>query len=189
MNDTIRKALGIGIVEGERLLHAKLSKLGNIVNGWDIVGMTSNGSNVKFEIGSCGTDYLLRAAIAKNGIWPNSPEESFYASASTDIRSQNLTGSHKYLIHFDKDQIPPVKAFWSLTLYNATGYLVDNPINRYSIGDRTPGIKHNQEGSLDIYIQHDNPGKDKESNWLAILNWTLRNDFETIQSTRTSIER
>jgi hypothetical protein len=59
-----------------------------------------------------------------------------------------------------------VKSFWSITTYNNASYLVDNPINRYAIGDRTPGLKYNEDGSLDIYIQHDSPGKDKQSNWL-----------------------
>ena len=73
---------------------------------------------------------------------------------------------HNYVIHFDKGQLPPVKAFWSLTIYNNQSYLVDNPINRYSVGELTPGLKNNTDGSLDIYIQNTSPGADKESNWL-----------------------
>jgi hypothetical protein len=73
---------------------------------------------------------------------------------------------HNYVIHFDKGQLPPVKAFWSLTIYNNKSYLVDNPINRYSVGELTAGLKNNTDGSLDIYIQNASPGADKEANWL-----------------------
>jgi hypothetical protein len=69
------------------------------------------------------------------------------------------------VLHFD--ELPPVEAFWSLTMYDAVNYyLVANPINRYSIGDRTPGLQYNDDGSLDLYLQPDSPGPDKESNWL-----------------------
>lgn len=70
------------------------------------------------------------------------------------------------MIHFDKGQTPPVNAFWSITLYNNKSYLAENPINRYSIGQNTEGLKYNPDGSLDIYIQHVSPGTEKESNWL-----------------------
>ena len=76
-----------------------------------------------------------------------------------------MNGATRYVVHFDKGQTPPVNAFWSLTMYNAKQAFVANPINRYAIGDRDK-LKFNPDGSLDIYIQHDSPGKDKESNWL-----------------------
>jgi hypothetical protein len=167
-NDTVRKALENGIVEGEKLIDAKARELGTTVNGWDILGLTisEEGGEGKIELGDYGTDYLLRTSIAKFGLFANSPEEAVYPTALTDNQGQNLTGMHNYVIHFDKGQTPPVNAFWSLTLYNNASYLADNPINRYAIGDRTPGLKYNDDGSLDIYIQHDSPGADKESNWL-----------------------
>jgi hypothetical protein len=165
-NETIRQALENGIAEGEKIINARLRVLGAVVNGWDIIGMVVNGSNITNDVGNFGTDYLLRAAVAKYGLFANSPEEAVYPGTFTDSQGQNLTGTNKYVIHFDKDQTPPVNAFWSLTMYNNASYLADNPINRYAIGDRTPGLVYNEDGSLDIYIQHDSPGPDKESNWL-----------------------
>jgi hypothetical protein len=165
-NETIRQALENGITEGEKIINARLRVLGANVNGWDIIGMVVNGSNTTNNVGNFGTDYLLRAAVAKYGLFANSPEEAVYPGTFTDSQGQNLTGSNKYLLHFDKGQTPPVNAFWSLTMYNNASYFVDNPINRYAIGDRTAGLVYNDDGSLDIYIQHDNPGPDKESNWL-----------------------
>jgi hypothetical protein len=155
-NDTIRAALENGIAEGEKIIDAKVQNLGMKVNGWA----------VNLDTGNYGTDYLLRAAVAKFGLGANSPEEAVYPSTFTDNQGQNLTGAHNYLIHFDKGKTPPVNAFWSITLYNDNFYLAENPINRYSIGQNTEGLKYNPDGSLDIYIQHDSPEKDKESNWL-----------------------
>jgi hypothetical protein len=82
-----------------------------------------------------------------------------------DDQGEQLNGAKRYVLHFDEQ--PPAEAFWSLTMYDAEKfYLVANPIKRYSIGDRTPGIQYNDDGSLDIYMQHESPGPDKESNWL-----------------------
>jgi hypothetical protein len=177
-NETIRQALDKGIAEGEKLIDARIQELGANVNGWDVAGLTTNGSDTRIEVGNYGTDYLYRAAVAKFGLFANSPEEAVYPSALTDSQGQNLTGANKYVLHFDKDQTPPVNDFWSLTMYNNASYLADNPIDRYSIGDRSPGLKYNEDGSLDIYIQHDSPGPDKESNWLPApeseFNLTLR---------------
>jgi hypothetical protein len=126
-------------------------------NGWWLVNL---------DIGNFGTDYVLRAAVAKFGLGANSPVEAVYPSTFTDNQGQKLTGAHNYLIYFDKGQTPPVNAFWSITLYNNKSYLAENPINRYSISQNTEGLKYNPDGSLDIYIQHANPGTEKESNWL-----------------------
>lgn len=155
-NETILNALKQGIDLGEKLIEEKWSKVGKVVNGW----------NVNLGLGNYGTDYLLRAAVAKFGLGANLAEEAVYPATSIDDRGGQLTGTSKYIIHFDKEQIPQVKGFWSITMYNSKGYFTDNPINRYAIGDRTQGIKYNDDGSLDIYIQHENPGKDKENNWL-----------------------
>jgi DNA sulfur modification protein DndE len=165
-NNTVKKALESGIVEGEKLIDQKIQKIGTAVNGWNIPGLVMTDGHGKIEFGNYGTDYLLRAAVAKFGLFANSAEEAVYPTALKDNQGQNLTGAHNYVIHFNKGQTPPVKSFWSLTLYNNKSYLADNPINRYSIGDRTPGLKYNADGSLDIYLQNVSPGKDKESNWL-----------------------
>lgn len=155
-NETTLKALEQGIGLGEKLIDEKWSNVGIVINGW----------NVNLGWGSYGTDYLLRAAVAKFAIGANLAEEAVYPATSVDNNGGQLTGTEKYKIHFAKNQIPQVKGFWSITMYNSEGYFADNPINRYAIGDRTQGMKYNDDGSLDFYIQHENPGKDKESNWL-----------------------
>ena len=82
-----------------------------------------------------------------------------------DAEGKALTGANRYVIRFAKGQLPPVGAFWSLTMYNSKQAFVDNPINRYAIGDRDK-LKFDDDGSLTLYVQHESPGKDKESNWL-----------------------
>ena len=165
-NDTIKEALEAGITNGEQLIDQKIQNLGSVVNGWSIPGLVIKDGKGKFDIGDFGTNYLLRAGVAKYGLFANSAEEAVYPTTFKDSQGQNLTGMQNYVIHFDKDQTPPVRAFWSVTLYNNESHLADNPINRYSIASHTPGLKYNDDESLDIYIQHDNPGTDKESNWL-----------------------
>ena len=155
-NETILKALEQGIIEGEKMIHKKIANLGSVVNGWSF----------NLDTGNYGSDYLLRSAVAKTALGANSPEEALYPLTFVDNSGSNLTGSEKYVIHFDKDKIPPVDAFWSITIYNSKYGFVDNPINRYAISDRTPGSKFNSDGSFDIYVQENNPGKEKESNWL-----------------------
>lgn len=115
-----------------------------------------------------GEDYLLRATVTKGGFGANAPQEALYPSAAVDGNGNPLNASNNtnYVIHFDKGKIPPVKGFWSITMYDSEGFFIDNPINRYNIGDRTVGLKNNTDGSLDIYISSRNPGPEKESNWL-----------------------
>ncbi len=74
-------------------------------------------------------------------------------------------GRNRYTIHFDKDELPPVNGFWSITMYQSDGYMVDNPIKRYAVGDRDE-LTFNKDGSLDLLIQHDSPGPDRQANWL-----------------------
>lgn len=157
-DQTIIQALNDGITEGEKMIDEKLSKVGTIVNGWSF----------NLKTGVYGEDYLLRAAATKGGFGANSPQEALYPINFVDANGTRLNAANntKYVIHFDKGQVPPVKGFWSITMYDAQGFFVDNAINRYNIGDRTVGLKNNTDGSLDVYIQHENPGKEKESNWL-----------------------
>lgn len=155
-NDTIKKALQTGITEGQKMIDAKIANLGTNVNGWSYSSQT----------GVYGTDYLFRAAIAQGGLGANIAQEALYPTAFTDIEGKPFNGTNNYVIHFNPGQIPPVNAFWSVTMYNDKQLFVDNPINRYNIGKYTQGLKNNTDGSLDIYVQHATPGKDKESNWL-----------------------
>jgi hypothetical protein len=88
-----------------------------------------------------------------------------YPNTALDGDGNLLDSDSKYVVHFEKDQLPPVNAFWSLTLYNNQNFLAENPINRFALGDRDD-LTFNKDGSLDIYVQRENPGKDKYSNWL-----------------------
>ena len=98
-------------------------------------------------------------------MWGNHGYEANYQIVYKDVEDQPLNSAHRYELHMPVP--PPVDAFWSLTMYDAHEfYLVDNPINRYSIGDRTPGLNYGEDGSLTLFLQNDSPGPDKESNWL-----------------------
>lgn len=115
-----------------------------------------------------GKDYILyRSMGAMLGIYGNSTEEAVYASQQTGPDGKVLDGNRNWVLRFEPGQLPPVNEFWSITMYNLPErLLVDNPINRYSVGDRTAGLKRGADGSLEIYIQSANPGPEKESNWL-----------------------
>ena len=115
-------------------------------------------------IGTYGTSYDVRALVSMIGLGALEPAEAVYPNANMDITGKPLEGSHRYRIHIDAGQTPPVDAFWSLTMYDERGFLIDNPIGRYAIGDRDP-LAFNPDGSLDILIQHKQP-ESKVSNWL-----------------------
>ena len=101
-------------------------------------------------------------------LYGNDLEEAYYPECTVDSDGEAVDGSkHNYFLHFAKDHLPPVKAFWSLSMYKLPEQLfIENPINRYVINSATEGLQYNQYGSLDVHIQKDSPGKDKESNWL-----------------------
>ena len=155
-NDTIKTALQTGIQKGEKLIDARITNIGSVVNGWSFNTQT----------GIYGNDYLTRAAITKLGFGANIPQEALYPTTFTDNQGKPYNGINKYAIYFEPGQTPPVDGFWSVTMYNEEKYFYDNPLNRYSIGEYKDGLKTNQDGSLDIYIQNQSPGADKESNWL-----------------------
>jgi hypothetical protein len=117
------------------------------------------------DIGNFGTDYNLRAVVAVYGIAANVPAEALYPVGSFDNTGQLLNGAHRYVIHIPAGNLPPVHAYWSFTAYNQNLYLVSNPIHRYSINQFTPGVTHNKDGSLDIYVQSTAPAGHR-SNWL-----------------------
>jgi hypothetical protein len=118
--------------------------------------------------GELGSDYLtFRAMGAMLGIYGNSSAEAFYASQQTGPDGKLLDGRRRWVMRFEPGQLPPVTEFWSVTMYKLPErLLVENPIQRYSIGDRTAGLKLGADGSMEIYIQSENPGADKVSNWL-----------------------
>ncbi|WP_431958024.1 DUF1254 domain-containing protein [Nocardia lijiangensis] len=117
------------------------------------------------ETGRYGTNYIQRAYIAAIGLGANLPQDAIYPVSQGPNPTQTYSGANKYVMHFDKGQLPPVKSFWSLTMYDADYFFVANPLNRYTLSPRNP-LKENPDGSVDLYIQADSPGPDKESNWL-----------------------
>lgn len=125
-----------------------------------------NGWNIGREhMGTYGTAYQWRTLIALGGLGANLTEDAVYPTAFIDGEGKPLSGANKYVLHFDKGQTPPANAFWSITMYDKEGFQVPNPINRFAIGDRD-NLTYNADGSLDIYLQADSPGADKEANWL-----------------------
>ncbi|MGC2225209.1 MAG: DUF1214 domain-containing protein [Methylocella sp.] len=116
-------------------------------------------------IGTYATDYLHREGIAYAALGANTIEDADYPTAFADANGQPFKSDQRYVLHFDKNQIPPVRGFWSLTMYDQRQLFADNLIDRYAIGDRDK-LKFNPDGSLDLYIQRKLPGEDRESNWL-----------------------
>jgi hypothetical protein len=149
----VRKAIEEGVADGVKLMND--TPRGKDVNGWRIA----------LDLGRYGTKYPYRAGWTFYGVGGNLAEDAVYPFGETQADGKPFDGAHKYELHFTQDQIPPVNAFWSVTMYDKDSYLVPNAINRYALGDRS-GMKVGGDGSLTIYIQPDSPGKDKESNWL-----------------------
>jgi hypothetical protein len=132
-----------------------------LIAEWPKVGRNANGWVMNTDSGVYGANYLKRSAVAMFEIGMNLPEDSIYP----DTGISPLDGRNKYVIHFAKGALPPVNEFWSVTVYDLQGFTVPNPTNRYTLGDRS-NLKPNADGSLDIYLQSENPGADKEANWL-----------------------
>jgi hypothetical protein len=137
------------------MLQFKINKNMKDENGWGFTTAT----------GLYGTDYLMRALITAIGLGANRPQDAVYPTSQKDAEGRKYNGSNKYVMRFPKGQLPPAQGFWSVTMYDAAYFFVANPINRYSISARE-NLKTNPDGSTDLYIQKDSPGKDKESNWL-----------------------
>jgi hypothetical protein len=156
----IREAVAEGVVTAHEKIKAESLRVGRNVNNWTLIG---EGFGYRSMVG--GKD-LIRAAANMVGIYGNNPEEAYNFSAAKDGDGETLDASkHNYVIHFETP--PPVKAFWSVTMYKLpTPLFIANPIKRYSIGDRTPGFMPNEDGSVTIFLQNESPGPDKESNWL-----------------------
>ncbi len=124
-----------------------------------------NGWLFTTKTGLYGTNYIQRALITAIGLGANRPQDAVYPTSEGPSILGSYTGEKNYVMHFDKGQLPPVQGFWSLTMYDGQYFFVENPLNRYSISPRQD-LKHNPDGSVDLYIQHASPGADKESNWL-----------------------
>lgn len=144
---------GLKVIQaaGQRILNQ------NRYNGWNML--------LK-NIGSYGTDYMQRAFVANTLFGANIPQDAVYAYLFDDPNGNPLDGSRSYQVHFKPGQMPPVNAFWSITMYNAYGFLVENPIHRYAVSPHLEPLQYNADGSLDIWIQRTSPEETKKSNWL-----------------------
>lgn len=136
-----------------------------IAGGIRTMGTLENGWIVATTLGRYGTDYLKRATVTAFGLGANLPQDAVYPTTSVDSSGRTLTGTEKYVIHFDKGQLPPVDGFWSLTMYDANFFFVANPLNRYTLSQRNQ-FTPNPDGSIDLYLQNESPGAGKEANWL-----------------------
>ena len=140
-----------------------------LINGWQVY---TDG------LGDYGTNYSLRAYVSYVGLGANLAQDAVYPVIATDQNGNQLMSENNYFIHFEKEEIPPVNAFWSLTLYNKNDFLAESAINRYAIRDRDD-LMFNEDGSLDIYIQQSSPSAKRKANWLPTpkegnFNLTLR---------------
>jgi hypothetical protein len=144
-NEKIMLWLKEGIVAGDMKLE----------NGWVFTTKT----------GVYGTNYIQRALITAIGLGANRPQDAVYPTSEGPSIIHSYSGEKKYVMHFNKGELPPAKGFWSLTMYDANYFFVPNPINLQSISARQD-LKPNADGSVDLYIQNESPGADKESNWL-----------------------
>jgi hypothetical protein len=158
-----------GMKEGHAKVDTLLSSGVKHVNGWNIGAFFGDRAFYK-------GDWLLRAGAASYGLYGNDAMEATYPFARTDAAGATLDGSgHNYTISFPAGQLPPVNAFWSLTMYDGKSQLlIKNPINRYLVNSpMLPGMQKNADGSLTLYIQKDSPGEALEANWLPAPNDTI----------------
>jgi len=168
----------LGIVAGEKFDLTKLGdetaaalkgvpKLGfeRIMSHFKQAGVDDNGWTFTTKAGLYGNDYLQCAFVTAIGLGANRPKDAVYPSSETGSDGKPYIGTNKYVVHLDKGQFPPVDGFWSLTMYNEQVFFVDNPLNRYTLSARNK-FTENPDGSVDLYLQRDNPGGTKEANWL-----------------------
>ena len=156
LEPAVRRAVEAAPAAGLAAMNGKLPSLARVVDGWQMNTDT---------MGVYGTYYLKRAIVAMVGLGANLPEDAVYPMCVADADGRALDGGSRYVLHFPKGDLPPVDAFWSLTMYDAEGFQAANSLNRFAIGDRDD-LTFNSDGSLDLYIQHDSPGPDRTANWL-----------------------
>ncbi len=168
LDPAVAKGLEKSVSVALEKLEASGNETGSPVNGWRVPPMI---------LGKYGTWYGARAVVALIGLGANLPADAVYPSAFVDAEGKPLSGANRYTLHFDKGQTPPAKAFWSVTMYDEQSFFVANAMNRYAVSSWMP-FARNADGSLDLYVQHQSPGKDKETNWLPApagdFNVTLR---------------
>jgi hypothetical protein len=164
----VRNGLMSAPAAAQKLMEWKLPTLARVANHWSMNTDT---------MGVYGNYYLKRAIVTQQGLGANLPEDAVYPLNFGDEAGRPLDGASKYTIHFDKASLPPVNAFWSVTLYDADGFQVANSLNRFAVSSWMP-FKYDPDGSLTLYFQNESPGKDREANWLpapkGVFNLTMR---------------
>lgn len=150
-----RADIEAGVADALAAITALVPRMGSESNGWTFPDTT----------GVYGNAYAIRAAVTRAGLGANPPEDAVYPLLVRDADGDPVRGEVDYVLHFNADELPPVAAFWSLTMYDEEGFQIPNELDRFAIGDRDPLI-FNPDGSLDLYIQHTNPGPEREPNWL-----------------------
>lgn len=157
LSEAGRRGLERAIADGREIVDAATQRTIPNYNGWMI----------SRDIGRYGFDYMHRASVARGG-YGNLPEESLYPAMVFDDKGNLLDGARRYTLHFEAGELPPVNGFWSLAAYRLNDLqLEENPIGRYSIGDRTSELHYNEDGSLTLQMQHD-PPEDLRANWLPV---------------------
>lgn len=164
-SDSTRAGLQRAFEAGRTIVQCEALKTGSTqANGWAF----------NLSQGRWGLDFLLRASIARRSLGQNTPEEALYFNTRQDSNAESLDGNFEYTITFAPGQLPPVGAFWSITMYDATDFFVDNLIDRYAIGIRTPGLRTEADGSLTIHIGRNRPSDEEVSNWLPAPDGAFR---------------
>ena len=160
-SDAERREVRDGIEQGLAEIRGGAASRGQTVDGWNYPDR---------HLGKFGDDYLYRAAVALGGLGALVPAEAVYVFCNSDGAGRPLSGADRYEITFARDRLPPAHAFWSLSVYEVTAdgraYLTANPIGRYSIGDRTEGLRKGPDGSLTISLQREAPEGGRAPNWL-----------------------
>ncbi len=168
LDPAVKTALETVPEAAQKLMEWKVPTLARIANNWSMNTDT---------MGVYGNYYLKRAIVTQLGLGANLPGDAIYPLNLADKDGKPLDGASNYTIHFDKAEIPPVDAFWSITLYDPQGFQVANALNRFAVSSWMP-FKYNPDGSLDLYSQNESPGADKEANWLpapkGLFNLTMR---------------
>lgn len=168
LTPAVRQALTEAIPHAQAILERKIYEVGTNINGWAIVK----------NIGRYHHQYIIRALVAKHGIWANIPEESLYFMAWTDCEGAVLHGSQQYEIHFAKEALPPVEAFWSISYYDEQGRIIDNCLNKNAIHSRYSNVQQDSSGAVRIVIAPELPPGVPETNWLpshrGVFNLNLR---------------
>jgi hypothetical protein len=164
----VQKGIEVAPAEAQQLMAWKMPTVARVANYWSMNTDT---------MGVYGNYYLKRAMVTQLGLGANLPEDAIYPLNLGDETGRPLDGANEYIIHFEKGATPPVRAFWSFTLYDPDGFQVANALDRFAVSSWMP-FRFNADGSLDLYFQNESPGKDKEANWLPApkgpFNLTMR---------------